>query len=387
MDTGEIFSNVSNTENGLPQPLKEELIKHLRSVVHPHLFNSDSAFPSTSISLSLEQQAKKNKRTAKAMLSPRRKTYSNYTEEQKKEKEEGKEETTSEQKNPIGTTELPNEDNSQAEVKSETKEPTEQPKEENSQKGGENEEKNNEKLNTNEGDNEDGMKKEEEPTKTQEEDKPFIGAERGRSKTLSYFGMSRATYDAAKKQEQQVKEKSPQPRSSSFKTNAVASKATDVTAQQQTQSTTTTESNHTTKIEDKDKKEKEEEEETNEEFAYLRSSLPIELPEQVVKNIRIRSCFLLFFVRLFHNYSKFVAVLRRFPDPIFIFNKAKFLKKHPQEEVRKFSFLLFFLFFTLFLYFFFNLFLSFLHSRFSCFIILQSPLSLLSSFCIFLFFL
>jgi len=66
-------------------------------------------------------------------------------------------------------------------------------------------------------------------------------------------------------------------------------------------------------------------------------AVPIELPEQLIKNIKIRSCFLLFFLRLFHNYSRFVAVLRRFPDPIFIFNKAKFLKKHPQAEVLSLS--------------------------------------------------
>eukprot|EP01087_Luapelamoeba_hula_P011083 TRINITY_DN2986_c0_g3_i1.p1 TRINITY_DN2986_c0_g3~~TRINITY_DN2986_c0_g3_i1.p1 ORF type:complete len:1306 (-),score=247.99 TRINITY_DN2986_c0_g3_i1:1773-5690(-) len=65
------------------------------------------------------------------------------------------------------------------------------------------------------------------------------------------------------------------------------------------------------------------------EYANINAEL---LGEQNVLNIRIRACFLLFFIPMFRNYRRFVAVLRRFPKPIFIFDKAKFLEKRSPEE-------------------------------------------------------
>ena len=51
------------------------------------------------------------------------------------------------------------------------------------------------------------------------------------------------------------------------------------------------------------------------------------------QELEIRSIFLGFFVSFFGSYRKYITYLRRYPEPIAIFNKAQFLKEKPHAVV------------------------------------------------------
>ena len=46
-------------------------------------------------------------------------------------------------------------------------------------------------------------------------------------------------------------------------------------------------------------------------------------------NRKIQSVFLQFFVDSFKDYSDYISFMRKYPEPVTIFNKAKFVKDHP----------------------------------------------------------
>jgi hypothetical protein len=47
-------------------------------------------------------------------------------------------------------------------------------------------------------------------------------------------------------------------------------------------------------------------------------------------NRKLQSVFLQFFVDNFGDYSDYISFMRKFPEPVTIFNKAKFVKDHPE---------------------------------------------------------
>ncbi len=64
-----------------------------------------------------------------------------------------------------------------------------------------------------------------------------------------------------------------------------------------------------------------------------RNSTRIELSPDKQIDMEIRLSFLEFFVYLFKDYRKYVTFLRKYPKPVAIFHKAKFLKEQTHAVV------------------------------------------------------
>jgi hypothetical protein len=59
-----------------------------------------------------------------------------------------------------------------------------------------------------------------------------------------------------------------------------------------------------------------------------------------LENVRIRACFVDLFLALFEGYQECTGMVRKYPTPIVLFNKAKFFKRHRDYKVRSFELIL-----------------------------------------------
>lgn len=58
-------------------------------------------------------------------------------------------------------------------------------------------------------------------------------------------------------------------------------------------------------------------------------------PSKHKLDLEIRIAFMGFFVSLFPDYQNYMSFLRRYPQPISIFHKARYLKARPDSVVSK----------------------------------------------------